>query len=53
MRKFTILSLFVVLAMILASCGGAATQAPAPAEPQQPAPAETEAPAPTEAPAET
>jgi raffinose/stachyose/melibiose transport system substrate-binding protein len=53
MRKFTILSLFVVLAMILASCGGAATQAPAPAETQPPAPAETEAPAPaeTEAPA--
>jgi raffinose/stachyose/melibiose transport system substrate-binding protein len=44
MRKFTVLSLFIVLAMILASCGGAATQAPAETEP--PAPAETEPPAP-------
>jgi raffinose/stachyose/melibiose transport system substrate-binding protein len=56
MRKFTVLSLFVVIAMILASCA-APTAAPAPAETQAPAPVETEAPAPVEteapAPAET
>lgn len=38
MRKFTVLSLFVVIAMLLGSCAQP-TQAPAPAETQPPAPA--------------
>jgi raffinose/stachyose/melibiose transport system substrate-binding protein len=52
MRKFTILSLLVVIAMILGSCAQP-TQAPAPAATQPPAPAETQPPAPvmTEPPA--
>jgi raffinose/stachyose/melibiose transport system substrate-binding protein len=46
MRKFTVLSLFVVIAMLLGSCAQP-TQAPAPAETQPPAaPAETQPPAP-------
>ena len=39
-----LLSLFVLASMVLAACGGAATEAPAATEP--PAPAATDAPAP-------
>lgn len=59
MRKFKILSLLVVIAMLLISCAGPATQptTQAPAETKAPevtqAPAETKAPEVTQAPAET
>ncbi len=40
---FALLSLLILASMVLMACGGAATEAPAPAEPAEPAP--TEAPA--------
>jgi alpha-glucoside transport system substrate-binding protein len=55
MKRWSILSVIVILAMILAACGPSATPAPTPA-PQQAAteaPAATTAPAATEAPAAT
>ena len=45
----TIISLFLLAAMLLSACASAPTEAPAPTQ----APSETEAPAPTEAPAAT
>ena len=53
-RLFSVVSVFIIVAMLLTACGGAATPAPAPAQPTQaPAPAQpTAAPAqPTTAPA--
>jgi len=57
--SFKIFSMFVVLAMLLAGCGTAATQAPAATQPpapvatQPPAPVATQAPAATQAPVAT
>ena len=47
-KLFTLLSVLMLASMMLAACGGAATEAPAPEEPAAPAPAEPAAPAATE-----
>ena len=44
-KLFSVLALLIISSMILAACGGAATEAPAVEEPAAPAPAATEAPA--------
>lgn len=48
---YILLSLVILASMILAACGGAATEAPAPQEPAAPAATEPPAPAATEPPA--
>jgi oligopeptide transport system substrate-binding protein len=50
-KKFYVLSLLVVLSMVLAACGNAATQAPAATEPLSPGATEPTVPAATEPPA--